>query len=256
MAASWTFCARKAGGHLQLLTGCWIWASSMPARYVHGNIWHMAGRAYLGNQHNVSTEVTLLSSTVEQILTIGGELVVFVILLPFWGMLPTTTLLAPILLVPVGLIALHPKSIAMLLRFVSRILHRPCAAIPLSYSDMLILLGWYTLAALINGLAFLALANLLGIASRDNWTLLVGGYLLARTIGFLSLITPAGIGVREAALVAILASTVPMPLATMLALGARVFSTIAEGLSLGAFNIAFWHKHQPKTQSASLLEEP
>lgn len=89
----------------------------------------------------------------------------------------------------------------------------------------------------VNGLAFFVLAGTLDQDLSRQLPLLVGGYLLARAIGFLSLITPTGIGVREAVLVAALSPYSPSA-AMASALLARFLSTAAEGLNVVLLKIA------------------
>ena len=58
----------------------------------------------------------------------------------------------------------------------------------------------------------------------------IGIYAFAWDIGFVSFVTPSGLGVREAAIIALFALALPLPagLATILALLSRFVSTIAE----------------------------
>ena len=57
---------------------------------------------------------------------------------------------------------------------------------------------------------------------------LVGIFAIAWVVGFLSFITPSGLGVREGVLGYLLSSLMPLPVALLLALLARVWLTLAE----------------------------
>lgn len=232
MAIVWMVAETRCGGGLPFVTGLWIWVSTMPARHVPGNIWHIGGRLYKAAQVGASLDSILVSSTVEQVLTVAGELVVFVVLLPLWPNLPSSGLLAPLVAVPIGLLALHPLVLGRILNLVSRLLRRPMATVPLSYSQLLLLLLCYTGVALLNGVAFFLAAISLDAAAMGHLSLLVGGYLLARALGFLSFVTPAGLGVREAVLVALLAPYWPLPLITVMALLGRVLPMIGEAVAV------------------------
>jgi hypothetical protein len=62
------------------------------------------------------------------------------------------------------------------------------------------------------------------------WPICIGIYALAWDIGFVSFITPSGLGFREGAIVGLFALAFPLPgaLAAIIALLSRLVSTIAE----------------------------
>lgn len=244
MAGIWVYAARWAGATISMGAGMWIWVSSMLARYVPGSIWHVAGRIYTASRIGVSAEVTFVSTLVEQVLTVAGELIVFTITLPIWPNLPPSSTLLALTVVPMALLGLHPRVLNIVLRLISRALKRPPAAIPLGYRNLLLLQLGYCGAALVNGLAFFVLAGTLDQDLGRQLPLLVGGYLLARAIGFLSLITPTGIGVREAVLVAALSPYSPS-VAMASALLARFLSTAAEGLNVVLLKVAISVRRLP-----------
>src|SRR3990172_6058195 len=152
MAAGWVLAVRCSDGNLGWRLGAGIWLSSMPARYVPGNVWHIAGRLYLATRAGVPAETTVLSSVVEQVLTVASELIVFLLLLPFWPGLPALGSLGPLLGVPLALLGLHPRLLRAALRLMSRILKRPLAVSPPRYGQLLIVLIWYVATAFVNGL--------------------------------------------------------------------------------------------------------
>jgi hypothetical protein len=183
---------------------------------------------YLAAQAGVSAEVTIVASVVEQVLTVGSELFVFLVLLPLWPAFPTSGLVVPLLAVSLGLIALHPRNIALVLSLAGRVLKRRIVVAPPGYRHLVFLFACYVAAAVVNGLACYLLVLSLG-GSAQSWPVIVGGYLLARSLGFISFFTPAGIGVREGVLTALLTPLLSLPLATAASLWARVLSTAAEG---------------------------
>ncbi|HIE28083.1 TPA: methyltransferase domain-containing protein, partial [Candidatus Poribacteria bacterium] len=62
---------------------------------------------------------------------------------------------------------------------------------------------------------------------------MMGAYALAWTVGFLSVITPSGLGVREGILSLLLAVYMPTATATLVALLSRIWSTMAELVLVG-----------------------
>ena len=252
MAMNWVLAARGAGAKVSLHAGVKIWLTSMPARYIPGNVWHVAGRFYLGAQAGLPAEATFVSSVVEQVLTVASELLVFVLLLPFWPGLPAIGFLGPIIAILLGLLALQPRVLAMALHLAGRMLRRPPTASALRYHQLLLLLLGYMTAALMNGVAFAVVAAQLGGVDWTQFPLLAGSYLLARAIGFLSLVTPAGLGVREALLAGLLAPHLSLPLATAVSLLARFLATAAEGLAALGINIVAVARRDPDFPSAEV----
>lgn len=253
MAGIWVCAARWAGATISMGAGVWVWVSSMLARYVPGSIWHVAGRVYTASRIGIPAEVTFVSTLVEQVLTVAGELIVFTITLPIWPNLPPSSTLLALIVIPMALLGLHPRALNTVLHLVSRALKRPPAAIPLGYRHLLLLQVGYCGTAFVNGLAFFVLAGTLDQDLGRQLPLLVGSYLLARAIGFLSLITPTGIGVREAVLVAALSPYSPSA-AMASALLARFLSTAAEGLNVVLLKIAISVHRLPITDNEKLTQ--
>lgn len=90
-------------------------------------------------------------------------------------------------------------------------------------------LGYYFIYWILLGLGFACLVRSLAANTESSLALqLAGAYALANGVGFLAFFVPAGIGAREAALVAALAPALGTPLAVVLATASRVWQTILE----------------------------
>ena len=63
-------------------------------------------------------------------------------------------------------------------------------------------------------------------------------------IGFLSLLTPSGLGVREGILALLLAQVFAAPLPTVIAIVARLWMVLAELLGAGVA-LVLWRKRKP-----------
>ena len=238
LAVSWTLLLRTMGGAacgVGLLAGSHIWLSTMLARYVPGNVWHIVGRVALAGRLGVSRGQVAASATVEQLLTLLGALAVFGLSLPMWrgGAGPEAWLL---LLVPAGLAALHPRVLGALMAWAARRLRRPELAWPYTYPAMLGILGAYALANLAAGVGLYVIVGALAEVSPAQAGLVVGASALAWAVGYLSFLTPSGLGVREAALTALLATTFPLPVAVAGSLAHRAALTLGEAIAVaGSF---------------------
>lgn len=113
-------------------------------------------------------------------------------------------------------------------------------------TNMLLLLSVYFVAWVIYGVSGVILTNTLEIQTTQSGFVIASGFVVSWLVGFLSMLTPGGLGVREATLVLLLQPSVPAPQAIALALFARATWTIIEisgvgiGLLVGRGRFGMW----------------
>jgi hypothetical protein len=235
LALSWTLLLRTMGGaarEVPLIAGASLWLNTMLTRYIPGNVWHIVGRIAFARDLGVSRTQVLTSATIEQGLTIMGALAVVGLTLPFWGERSDSPLWL-LILIPLGLIAIHPAVMGRMLGWAALRLRRPDLAWSYSYGEMIAVIGAYTLANLAAGIALYAVLAGLSAIPLTALPELAGMATLAWVAGYLSLLTPSGLGVREAALTALLAQIVPLPVAIAGSLVHRLALTIGEVVAVG-----------------------
>ena len=109
-----------------------------------------------------------------------------------------------------------------------------------SMSKLLLSLIVYLLLWVLLGAAFFLFIKSLCPISVSQLVVVTGIYAVAWSIGFLSVITPSGLGVREGVLSLLLTTVLPPATATLVALLARLWTLAAELLLGGiAFGIYF-----------------
>lgn len=211
------------------------WLYSMTTRYIPGNVWHILSRVAFAQRLGVSKTQVLTSASIEQVLTLLAMLLLFACALPFWAVSLVDQVWF-LLLVPLGLVALHPQVLGRLLIWAAARCDRPELAWHYTYRTLLLLLVAYIGASLWAGLSLYVL--LLGLAPTQlaDAPLIIGAAGLAWAVGYLSLLTPSGLGVREAVLVAALSSIYPLPVAIIGSLLYRLVMTLGE---LGAVGVAW-----------------
>ncbi len=233
MAICWAFLLRHIGGYtgeMSLMVAARIWLLSMITRYVPGNVWHILSRIALAGRFQVSATHVLTSASIEQVLALLGALVLFGVTLPFWetavSLRGVQTWL--LLLLPIGLTLLHPRIFGTVLQWVAQRFNRPELIWHYTFRDLLFLLFIYTCATLGLSLALVTVVWGLTPITPAHLPLLIGAAALAWVIGYLSFITPSGLGVREALLVALLAQLYPLPVAIVGSLVFRLVMTFGE----------------------------
>lgn len=237
----WQAVLARLGSRIDLRTSLRIYLASEFVRYIPGNVWHVLARILWVGKHGVSRPIAFASMTVELITKLAAGAFIFAASLLFWGGLGTVhalligkvflVILAVLLLLSL-LVVLHPRILSGLLNTALRLLKREPIVLALRYSDILLVTFAWCISWIIAGSAFyiltLALWPALPLAALP---ICIGIYAIAWDIGFVSFITPGGLGFREGAiggLFALSLATLPLALGPIIAVLSRLVSTLAE----------------------------
>jgi len=235
----WRAILARLGSHLSLRVCLRIYLASEFVRYIPGNVWHVLTRILWVGKYGVSRPVAFASMAIELITKLAAGMLVFSMSLLFWqdygkvGSLLRGSLLD--ILGVAGIIALfiglHPRVLNGVLNWALRRVKREPIQLTLRYSDILfITLAWCASWIVAGSAFYILLLALWPAAPLVAWPICIGIYAIAWDIGFVSFITPSGLGVREAAIVGLFALALPLPagLASIMALLSRLVSTLAE----------------------------
>lgn len=238
MALGWALLLYNMAGikkvaSLPIVKAMCAWLLTIMSRYLPGNVWHVLSRMAFADKLNVGKAQILSSSTIEQALAVIGTMLLAAVSLPFWPLaampqewVPNFILLMAFFLL--GLAVLHPRILGPFLRWAASRLHKPELDWKFEYSTIIKFVSIYALAAFFVGLALVAVMAGLGEFKATNMIFLIGSSALAWVIGYLSFITPSGLGVREGVLTALLALVYPLPIAIVASLLFRVVCTLGE----------------------------
>ncbi len=235
----WQSVLARLGSRLDLLLCLRIYLASEFVRYIPGNVWHVLTRILWVGKYGVSRPVAFASMAIELITKLAAGMLVFSVSLLFWrdygsiGSLLHGSLvdLLGVAIILALLIVLHPRVLNGLLNLVLRLLKRDPVQLTVRYGDILLVTLAWCASWFVAGCAFyVLLLALWPDAPLTALPICIGIYAFAWDIGFVSFITPSGLGVREAAIVGLFALALPLPagLASILALLSRFVSTIAE----------------------------
>lgn len=187
LVLAWWSLLRQFGASIHFAWALRAYGTSQIAKYVPGNIFHLAGRQAIGVSAGMAGwplaksmvwELGLISAT-------GG----------LFGLL-VLPLLLPRLSVPVS-VGMFVVVIGLMAVFLSRFLG----------SFVMRAFGWDVGFLLISGILFVGLIQLLSaapIAGLSAWFALIGAYVLAWLAGLVTPGAPAGVGVRELVLLFLL----------------------------------------------------
>jgi len=209
-------------------TGARIWFLSNLARYVPGNIWSYVGAVELARREGVARRVTLAVMALTQVLSVGVAVAAGLPVL----LAERARLGRPALLGAVVVAALAGLAVLFRGRLLELARRRVPGFDPRELTPSAATVAWlvagYAVYWAVTGLAFAALVAALHPLAAGDVPLVVAAYAAAYAAGFLALLTPAGLGVREGVLVIALAPVLPAGPALVVALVSRVWMMLVE----------------------------
>lgn len=225
----WWWIMRRLGANFSWGKGYRIWALSNIAKYLPGKVWHIVGRMalYPGGKLVVMESIVLEMGAV----MIAG----------FWIMLLTlllTPLTLPVSKIVIGILGaltlpfiFKPILLQKVIRYpVEKIKKERLPSQPLPFSSISFLFiftidifYWFSY-----GFGYFLILKNIGLYSSP--ILLSGVYAASWTLGYISLITPGGLGIREGVFAFLLKGVLPLGIPALLALLGRIVILFTESL--------------------------
>lgn len=235
----WQYILKKFGYGLTFPQSMRIWFLSQAGRYIPGKVWFALGRIYLCEREGIPRSIATVATGFELVLVLGSAIVVF----------GAVSLVSPSLagqpygfwiwLVPVIVVGVHPRIIRSLLR---RLKQAP-EGFAMRYIDTLKMLALYVVCWCLYGIGFYFIGTSLklsagapifkGANAAGLIPEMIGINSLAWAGGLLSIVTPAGLGVREGISGMLLAGIAFKPYPALIPLSARIWVTLAEVGTIG-----------------------
>ncbi len=210
-----------------------IFAYSWVGRYVPGKIAYVVGRLYLGRSLGPSFQTLVGSIAYETVLfLVASSALISLTLLP--SLAAESESFLPYLVLPLlavaGVAAVQPPILRRGLRVALRILGREETEVSwlLPTRSIVKVICLCVAVFCLSGTGFYLLILSLTPYPARYIPLAVGAFTLASVAGMFSIIVPAGIGVREGLLVSLLQFTMPVELAIVVSLVARVWATVVD----------------------------
>ncbi len=228
-AATWRAIIVNIGGSLTYRQVWPIWFLSNIVRYIPGNVWQFLGMAELAAEHGVPRLVTLTGIVLHQVISITVAIVLAAAYFAATGQGTWFDQVRPVLwLTPLGLLLLQPRLLERVLNWALARLGRPPIRVTLSWGQIVLLCLRYTIVWLGLGLSYAALVRALTPFPGAIIPHLAAAWTAAYVIGFLSLLTPSGLGVREGVMILLLNPILPPPLPAVVAIIARLWMVVGE----------------------------
>lgn len=220
------------------------------SKYVPGSIWPVLAQAELGADRGIPRSRTALSVILCYVVMTCSGAVVAAITLPFASAGSVAQYFWILLLIPVGLAVLSPPVLNRLLRVVLRLARQADVQVSVSYRGLLKTIAWAMLGWAVNGLMIYVLVRHLAGDHEGTLLVSVGGYCLSWTAGFLAVFAPAGAGVREVVMIAVLHTQTTAAVALTVALVSRAISVVGDALTGAAASVLVGRRRLRKIRAA------
>lgn len=228
----WFYLHKKIGqkvGFLNLLNAYYL---ANLIRYVPGNIWGYLARLRRQKKIGVSEPVTLYLSLIEIILMIVSAWVIFLISIFFWTqplVIGNEYIILPAISILFLIFAIFsPAIVKWYIKKYMRGRQINFAFIRLPWRSLTKIFFIYFLYWCVQGLALYFSVISLYPAGIELIIPAAGINAVTWMIGFISFITPSGIGIRETTMIFFLATYIPVGIAGTIAIVSRLIMVICE----------------------------
>lgn len=231
-AYGWHLILRALGQRVPPITSIRIWLLSSLARYLPGVIWSYASRISMAKEKGISVASSSMSLYLETLLLMASSLAVgFPSLMAAVG-IHVNPLAAIFLWILLGLL-MHPR-ILSILRFLPGRMGRGFLTLSLpDVKTIFCLYVYYLVFWVIFGTIFVCFVSGIHPLGPHQWIPVGSSIALGFFLGFILVMFPGGIGVRESALYVLLLPFIPTATTLIVSVGSRIWVMLGEILSLG-----------------------
>ncbi|MEO3871295.1 lysylphosphatidylglycerol synthase transmembrane domain-containing protein [Nonomuraea sp. B12E4] len=195
-------------------------------KYIPGAVWAYAAMMDLGRDHGSPPRRTFATISLSLVINLGVAISIAAAALGSQEAVRQAWYL--VLLVPAIIVCLHPKVLTWGLNLALRIARKEPLESVLPGRTVVVAVAWTTLGWLVYGLHTWLLSGRL-----DLYVVATGAYAFAWATGILTVVVPAGVGIREGALVLVFGPIIGIPAALAVAIVSRLAFTLADTTAAG-----------------------
>jgi hypothetical protein len=220
-----------AGAHIKYLQLFRIINITNIGRYLPGKLWSVVGLIFYTSEYGINKKQTTLAVITNEVAGKASGLILGILYFFFSdslkGYLP-----AMIILLAGCLIVIHPWVLDKIINTGLRILKKQTIEIEFGYWSILKFVLIFIISWLLHSLAFYVLVNSMAPLPSVNLIKFATILPLCWVIGYIILLAPGGLGVREAMLVVMLGEFLPKEVALAIAVIQRLWFTAVEGINV------------------------
>ena len=242
----WQLLLGRLGLFLRFRRAFEIWYLTNVGRYLPGKVWGVVWMIHLCEKEGIPKSKAVASGVITQLFSIATAFVLGCAYLIFAkaASLKAAAHWLPVLLVSVGIffaLLISPKLCLRPVHFILRVFGKPELPFTLGLSDRMRFFGLHTLCWLVYGVSFGLFVLSITDVPHTRLLLLIPTFALAYTLGYIAVLAPSGLGVREGVMVLLLSAFLPATLAIAVAIAARLWFTVGELL----FFVVAWRLQSP-----------
>lgn len=234
---SWIIILNGLGPRVPVLRGAQILLVGQLGKYVPGSVWSYVMQMELGRQYGVARPRVLITSLYAAGVGVVASLILGSFALPVI-VSDHPQLLWLYLLLPIGLVCLHPRVMTWLASMVLKVFRRPPLDHQVSFGVVAGALGAALMSYLCFGMHLFLLVNSLVDPDFGTFILLTGAMALGFTAGLVAFLLPSGLGAREAVLIGAMTLLLTVPEAVAMTVVSRMMITVTDLAAAGAAAIA------------------
>ena len=227
----WRELLAELGSRLSVSEAWRIMFIGQLAKYAPGSIWPVLAQSELGADSGIPRSRSALSVLLSYAVMTCTGAVVAALVLPFAGGGSLARYIWVLLLIPVSLVLLSPPALNRLLVLVLRLSRLPPLEQGVSFKGLARTMAWAITGWSCNGAMVYVLTRQLATDQHELVLVSVGSYALSWVVGFLAVFAPAGAGVREAVMVAILSTRMTSATGLSVALVSRALAVVSDAIT-------------------------
>ncbi len=236
-ALGWDFILRFLGHPIGFGRAQVAWGQPLLARYVPGSVLYVLGRALLSERAGVPRRLTIASIVYEQAISATSAIVVaayFIVQHPDLQGEPWRW--AVLLLIPVAVGLLHPRVFGPLANKALGAFGREPLPAVVPVRGVIALIVYYSLNWFFVGLGIYCVARSVTYIPFNDILLVASAQAIGYFAALITLVAPAGLGVKDAAFAWALKAALPgksFALASLVAIAVRGVMTVGELIYVG-----------------------
>lgn len=200
-------------------------------RYLPGKVWSIFGLFYFTGQYGINKKQTTLAIIANEVSYKGSGVLLglcyFLFSSSFQNYLPLM-----IALLVACLVVIHPRILDKIINLALKLIKKQPIEIDFSYSTIFVFFLMYIIVWEIHSLAFYVLVNSITPLESVNIFKFSTILPLCWVVGYIILLTPGGIGVREGMLVITLGEFLTPEVALVVAILQRIWFILVEGINV------------------------
>jgi len=230
---AWRTLLRDLESPLPIHSASRIFYLGQLGKYLPGSVWTVVVQAELGRDYKIPPRRTVAASVVSLGISLGAGLSIAAFTLPYASPGAAVHYWWVLFLLPLVVIGLLPSSVDFLTHLLLKVLRREPPDHEFTWRGVVRALAWQVIGWVSIGAQTYVLCLALHAPVGRTILLAVGGTALSWCAGFVAVPVPAGAGVREAVLVAVLSPVLKPGPALVVALVSRAIATLGDGVFAG-----------------------